>query len=101
MVAKVKIKGHFISDHVAQFYYIHSRLRDKALQIASPYINQYVTLSTYNPYNLIQYLSTIYNDSNRAKRALRTLHGLQQSEKAIFAYFLPVFEKSLTKANGL
>ena len=100
-MAKVKIEGHLIGDKVAQFYYVHSRLRDKALQMASPYISQYVTLSAYDPHDLIRYLSTIYDDSNRAKRALRTLHSLQQSEKAVFAHFLPVFEKSLSEAGGL
>jgi len=101
VVAKVKIEGHLIGDHVAQFYYVHSRLRDKALQMASPYINQCVSLSTYDSHDLIRYLSTIYDDPNRAKQALRTLHSLQQSEKAVFAHFLPVFEKSLSEAGGL
>ena len=101
VVAKVKIEGHLIGDHVAQFYYVHSRLRDKALQMASPYINQCVSLLTYDPHDLIRYLSTIYDDPNRAERALRTLHSLQQSEKAVFAHFLPVFEKSLSEAGGL
>src|SRR2546430_1881372 len=101
VITKVRIEGHLIGDQTAQFYYMHSRLRDKALQITSPYVDQYVSLSSYSPSDLIRYLSTIYDDPNRAKRALRDLNTLKQNQNATFARFLPLFEKALSQAAGL
>src|SRR6266516_7490857 len=101
VIAKVRIEGHLIGDQTAQFYYVHSRLRDKALQMASPYVDQCVSLSSYDSSDLIRYLSTIYDDPNRAERALRDLNTLKQSQNATFARFLPVFEKALSEAGCL
>ena len=69
--------------------------------MASPYVDQYVSLSSYDPSDLIRYLSTIYDDPNRAERALRDLNTLKQSQNATFARFLPRFEKALSEAGGL
>lgn len=101
MQAKLQLEGRTIGDSTAQFYYIHSRLKDRALQMVSAFVDQCRQVNRYEPDEFIDYLSTIYDDPNKAEKALRELHSLKQAKNASFARFLPLFEKALAEAGGL
>src|SRR5205809_841035 len=101
MQAKLQLEGRTIGDRTAQFYYIHSRLKDRALQMVSAFVKQCSQANHYEPSEFIDYLTTVYDDPNKAEKALRELHGLKQAKSASFSRFFPLFEKALAEAGGL
>ena len=101
MEAKLSLEGTIIGDARAQFFYIHSRLGDKALEMVTAYIAQKTFEGHYDPENLLEYLTKIYDDPNKKGKAVNQLHALKQGKNASFARFLPIFEKLLAEAGGL
>ena len=101
MLAKLHLEGPILGDKKAQFYYVHNRLKDKALQIVTTYMDQANSMGEYDPMGLIDYLGTVYDDPYKKEKAYRQLKMLRQSKNASFARFLPTFEKLLAEAGGL
>lgn len=98
--AKLRIEGYVIGSPEAQFYYIYGCLAEKVKAVVSSFISFNASQSTFDPKALLAYLERNYGDPNRAEKALSRLSTLRQSENALFAHFLPLFEKELVDAGG-
>ena len=101
MLVKLKIKGAVIRDLSAQFYYVHNRLKGRALQIVTAFIKEMHQKNTLDPYRFINYLSSIYKDLNIKEKANNKLNALRQGKKRFFLRFLLIFKKLLLKTGGL
>lgn len=83
-----------------QAWYIHSRLRGRALQQITPWVNTAVQQGALTPDGLLYQLQIAYDDPESAERAARKLNTLRQGTKS-FNLFLAEFERTLLDAGGI
>ena len=87
-------------DQAVQAWYIHSRLRGRALQQVTPWVNTTIRQHALTPDGLLYQLQIAYDDPESAERAARKLNTLRQGTKA-FNSFLAEFERILLDAGGI
>lgn len=87
-------------DQTVRAWYIHSRLRGRALQQITPWLTTAAQQGALNPNDLLYQLQLAYNDSESAERAARKLSILRQGTKP-FSAFLAEFERTLLDAGGI
>ncbi len=83
-----------------QAWYIHSRLRGRALQQITPWVNTAIQQNALTPDGLLYQLQIAYDDPESAERAARKLNTLRQGTKS-FNSFLAEFERTLLDAGGI
>lgn len=82
-----------------RFWYIHSRLRGKALQQVNPWVTVVRGTAAMNPDGLISQLKLAYEDPQLAERAANKLPTVKQGART-FAAHLADFEKTVLEAGG-
>jgi hypothetical protein len=82
-----------------RFWYIHSRLRKKALLQINPWVSTVQGTPEMTIAGLIRQLKLSYEDPQAKERASEKLGGLKQHSKS-FATYLADFEKTVLEAGG-
>jgi hypothetical protein len=84
---------------IVRFWYIHSRLRGKALAQVSPWVSVAQYTQTQTVERLIGQLRLAYEDPQSKERAASRLGSLKQDKKS-FSTFIADFERLVLEAGG-
>ena len=85
---------------IVRFWYTHSRLRGRALQQITPWVQATQQTEALTVNGLLKQLRTTYDDHESAERAARKLGVLRQGTKP-FSTFLAEFDRTILDAGGL
>ena len=85
---------------IVRFWYVHSRLRGRALQQVTSWVQATQQTGTLTVDGLFMQLRKAYDDSESAERAARKLGILRQGSKP-FSTFLAEFDRTILDAGGL
>jgi hypothetical protein len=97
--AKLAIDKAGEPEHV-QFWYVHSRLREGALEQVSSWVSSVEGTDAMTVQNLLAQLKAAYDDVEATERASRKLAQLKQGGRS-FNNFLAEFDRTLLDAGGL
>lgn len=97
--AKLRVDKSQDSEDI-QFWYLHSRLRGKALQQVTPWVTTAQATGIATVQGLYSQLRIAYDDQESADRAARKLNVIRQGTKP-FKSFLAEFERTMLDAGGL
>jgi hypothetical protein len=80
-------------------WYVHSRLRGKAMKQVNPWVAQAQSSGTMTVEGLVEQLRLAYEDPMATARAATRLNSLKQGTKS-FAVFIADFDRTILEAGG-